>query len=73
VIYAQGAPADALFLVRAGTIKISETKGAGEFIFTYLGRGGAFGFDALMPARPKTRLTLRCTSHPAAFPEMPIT
>jgi Fe-S-cluster-containing hydrogenase component 2/CRP-like cAMP-binding protein len=73
VIYTQGAPADALYLVRAGTIKISETKGAGEFIFTYLGRGGAFGFEALMPARPKTRLTLRCTSHPAAFPEMPIT
>jgi CRP-like cAMP-binding protein len=73
VIYAQGAPADALYLVRAGTIKVSETKGSGEFIFTYLGRGGAFGFEALMPVRPKTRLALRCTSHPTAFPEIPVT
>jgi Fe-S-cluster-containing hydrogenase component 2 len=73
VVYAQGAPADALYLVRAGTIKVSETKGSGEFIFTYLGRGGAFGFEALMPARPKTRLALHCTSHPGAFPELPVT
>lgn len=74
VIYAQGVPADALYLVRAGTIKLSETtKSGGEFVFTYLGRGGAFGFEALMPARPKTRLALRCTSHPGQFPELPIT
>ncbi len=73
VIYAEGAPADALYLVRAGTIKVSETKSGGEFIFTYLGRGGAFGFEALMPARPRTRLALRCTSHPTLFPEMPVT
>jgi len=73
VIYAEGAQADALYLVRAGTIKLSQTKASGEFIFTYLGRGGAFGFEALMPARPKTRLVLRCSSHPSAFPDMPIT
>jgi Fe-S-cluster-containing hydrogenase component 2/CRP-like cAMP-binding protein len=73
VIYAEGATADALYLVRAGTIKLSETKAGGEFIFTYLGRGGAFGFEALMPARPRTRLALRCTSHPDAFPETSIT
>ncbi len=72
VIYAEGEEANALYLVRAGTIKLSETKASGEFIFTYLGRGGAFGFEALMPARPRTRLALRCTSHPAAFPELPI-
>jgi Fe-S-cluster-containing hydrogenase component 2/CRP-like cAMP-binding protein len=73
VIYAEGATADALYLVRAGTIKVSATKSGGEFIFTYLGRGGAFGFEALLPARPKTRLALRCTSHPDLFPEMPVT
>ena len=73
VIYAEGAPADALYLVRAGSIKLAETKAGSEFVLTYLGRGGAFGFEALMPARPKTRLTLRCTSHPAAFPELPLT
>lgn len=74
VIYAEGGAADALYLVRAGTIKLSETtKSGGEFVFTYLGRGGAFGFEALMPARPKTRLALRCTSHPGAFPEIAIT
>jgi Fe-S-cluster-containing hydrogenase component 2/CRP-like cAMP-binding protein len=73
VIYAEGATADALYLVRAGTLKLSETKAAGEFIFTYLGRGWAFGFEALLPARARTRLALRCTSHPATFPEAPIT
>ncbi|MEO6028816.1 MAG: FHA domain-containing protein [Candidatus Binatia bacterium] len=72
-IYAENAIADALYLVRAGTIKLSQTKAAGEFVFTYLGRGGAFGFEAMMPTRAKTRLALRCTSHPDAFPEMPIT
>lgn len=73
VIYAEGDEANALYLVRAGTIKLSETKAGGEFVFTYLGRGGAFGFEALMPARARTRLTLRCTSHPDLFPEMPLT
>ncbi len=73
VIYAEGTPADAIYLVRSGTIKVSATKTGGEFIFTYLGRGGAFGFEALMPARPRTRLALRCTSHPDLFPEMPVT
>jgi Fe-S-cluster-containing hydrogenase component 2/CRP-like cAMP-binding protein len=73
VIYAEGAAADALYLVRTGTIKLSETKAGGEFIFTYLGRGGAFGFEALMPVRPRTRLALTCASHPATFPETPIT
>ena len=72
-IYAENAAADALYLVRAGTIKLSQTKAAGEFVFTYLGRGGAFGFEALLPTRARTRLALRCTSHPTAFPEVPIT
>jgi Fe-S-cluster-containing hydrogenase component 2 len=72
-IYAEGAPADALYLVRAGTIKLAATKTGGEFIFTYLGRGGAFGFEALMPARPRSRLALRCISHPAAVLEVPLT
>jgi Fe-S-cluster-containing hydrogenase component 2/CRP-like cAMP-binding protein len=73
VVYAEGAPADALYLVRAGTIKLAATKAGGEFIFTYLGRGGAFGFEALRPSRPRTRLMLRCISHPAAFLEVPLT
>jgi Fe-S-cluster-containing hydrogenase component 2/CRP-like cAMP-binding protein len=73
VVYAEGAPADALYLVRAGTIKLAATKVGGEFIFTYLGRGGAFGFEALKPARPRTRLVLRCISHPAAILEVPLT
>lgn len=73
MIYAEAGPANALYLVRAGTIKLSETKAGGEFIFTYLGRGGAFGFEALMPARSRTRLALVCTSHPSAFPDLPIT
>ncbi|MCC6849506.1 MAG: cyclic nucleotide-binding domain-containing protein [Deltaproteobacteria bacterium] len=73
VVYAEDTPADALYLVRAGTIKMSQTKAGGEFVFTYLGRGGAFGFEALMPARPRTRLVLRCASHPTLFRELALT
>ena len=36
VVYAEGVPADALYLVRAGTIKMSQTKAGGEFVFNGL-------------------------------------
>jgi Fe-S-cluster-containing hydrogenase component 2/CRP-like cAMP-binding protein len=65
VIYTEGEGADAIYLIRAGTIKLSQQKAGGEVIFTYLGRGAAFGFEDILPARPATRLRLQCTSHPS--------
>ena len=72
VIYTEGEAADAVYLVRAGTIKLSQQKAGGELIFSYLGRGNAFGFEALLPGRESTALVLRCTSHPGAVPDVEI-
>ncbi|HYC22501.1 MAG TPA: cyclic nucleotide-binding domain-containing protein [Candidatus Bathyarchaeia archaeon] len=69
-IYAEGQPADALFLVRSGTVKLSQVKAGGELIFGYLGRGSAFGFENLLPSRETPPLRLRCLSHPTLFPEI---
>jgi Fe-S-cluster-containing hydrogenase component 2 len=64
VIYAEGDPADALYLIRAGTIKLSQMRPSGERIIAYLGRGSAFGFENILPSRRQTPLVLRCVSHP---------
>ncbi|MGH3054570.1 MAG: cyclic nucleotide-binding domain-containing protein, partial [Gaiellaceae bacterium] len=72
VIYAEAAPADAIYLVRAGTIKLSQQRTGGELIFAYLGRGTAFGFEGLLPGRGSTTLELHCTSHPGAVPTLEI-
>jgi len=72
VICREGHPADAVYLVRAGTIKISQQKAGGELIFSYLGRGTAFGLEALLPGRESTALMLRCTSHPTLMPDVEI-
>jgi Fe-S-cluster-containing hydrogenase component 2/CRP-like cAMP-binding protein len=64
VIYLEGDTADALFLVRAGTIKIYLGTGSGERIISYLGRGAAFGFENILPSRRRQPLVLRCISHP---------
>jgi Fe-S-cluster-containing hydrogenase component 2/pSer/pThr/pTyr-binding forkhead associated (FHA) protein/CRP-like cAMP-binding protein len=72
VIYAEGAAADAIYLVRAGTIKLSQQKAGGELILSYLGRGTAFGFEALVPGRQSLQLLLHCTSHRGVFPDIEI-
>lgn len=72
VIYTEGDPANAVYLVRAGTIKLSQQKAGGELILSYLGRGAAFGLEALVSGRETLRLLLRCTSHPGAFPDVEI-
>lgn len=65
VVYAEGEPADALYVIRAGTIKLSQQKAGGEVILTYLGRGAAFGCEGILPNRPTTAWRLECTSHPS--------
>ena len=64
VIYAEGDPADAIYLIRAGTVKVARLRDGTERIFSYLGRGSAFGFENVLPSRQKTPLVLRCVSHP---------
>ena len=64
VLYAEGDPADAVYLIRAGTVKVSQLRDGSERIFSYLGRGSAFGFENILPSRQKTPLVLRCVSHP---------
>lgn len=64
VIYAEGDPADAVYLIRAGTVKLSQLRDGQERVFSYLGRGSAFGFENILPSRQRTPLVLRCLSHP---------
>lgn len=64
VLYEEGEPADAIYLIRAGTIKLSQVRDGRERILAYLGRGSAFGFENILPSRRQTPLVLRCVSHP---------
>jgi Fe-S-cluster-containing hydrogenase component 2/CRP-like cAMP-binding protein len=71
VLYGEGAPSDAVYLVRSGTIKLarkSAQSSGRELVFSYLGRGAAFGFESLLPSRRRTPLVLRCVSHPDLTP-----
>ncbi|MGH7787822.1 MAG: cyclic nucleotide-binding domain-containing protein, partial [Candidatus Binatia bacterium] len=64
VIYREGEPSDAVYLVRAGTIKITQQRPDGELILAYLGRGATFGLESVLIDRPPAPLRLLCTSHP---------
>lgn len=68
VLYAEGDPADAVYLIRAGTVKLAQHRDGVERILTYLGRGAAFGFENVLPTRRQTPLVLRCVSHPELVP-----
>jgi Fe-S-cluster-containing hydrogenase component 2 len=68
VIYREGDAAEAVYLVRAGTIKISQQRPDGELILAYLGRGATFGLEPVLVDRPPAPLRLLCTSHPALGP-----
>lgn len=69
VVYAEGDVADALYLVRAGNVRLARSQPEGELVLAYLGRGSVFGFEGLV-AQTDTRrpLALRCASHPQQFP-----
>ena len=72
LIYKQGDPADEVYLVRAGTIKLSRQRDGGELVFAYLGRGSAFGFEYVLPSRQAAPLMLRCVSHPSDVPQVEV-
>jgi len=67
VLYHEGETAEGLYLVRAGTIKLSQQKAGGELIFSYLSRGAAFGLESIIPIGATRKLCLQCISHPSAF------
>ena len=54
VVCHQGEPADSLYLVRIGFVKVSEQRPGGEMILAYLGRGGFFGEIGLLTGNSRT-------------------
>ena len=68
VIYREAEPADAVYLVRSGTIKITQQRSGGEFVFAYLGRGSAFGFESVLDTQPQLPLRLVCVQPANALP-----
>lgn len=73
VIFHEGESGDGIYLVRAGTIKLAQQRSAGEFIFAYLGRGTAFGFEPVLDARAEAPLQLVCVEPPGALPTVELT
>ncbi|MBI3770235.1 MAG: cyclic nucleotide-binding domain-containing protein [Deltaproteobacteria bacterium] len=67
-IYREGAAADAVYLVRSGTVMLARGQNGAARILTYLGRGSAFGLEMLLVSSQPGPLRLRCISHP----ELPI-
>ncbi len=53
VVFRQGDPADAFYLVRVGFIKVSQNRLGGEYVVTYLGPGKYFGEIGLMTHVPE--------------------
>jgi Fe-S-cluster-containing hydrogenase component 2/CRP-like cAMP-binding protein len=72
VLCSEGDEADALYLVRAGTVKIAQQRDGGEFIWAYLGRGAVVGLEGLLPIHPATCLLLACESHEERFAALPL-
>jgi len=54
VICKQGDPADALYLVRIGHVKVSQKYPGGDMVLAYLGRGQFFGEIGLLEERART-------------------
>jgi Fe-S-cluster-containing hydrogenase component 2/CRP-like cAMP-binding protein len=70
VVFSEADPAADVYLVRAGTIKLAQQRAGGEFIFAYLGRGTAFGFEPVLETRPPPPMQLVCVEPPAALPSV---
>ncbi len=55
VIFRQGDPADAFYMIRIGFVKVSQKRPGGEQVLTYLGPGRSFGEIGLMAHVPEVR------------------
>ena len=54
LLFEEGAPADALYLIRSGMVKVSKRSGDREIILSYLTAGNFFGEVALLPDARRT-------------------
>ena len=55
VIFRQGDPADAFYLIRIGFVKVTQARAGGESVLSYLGPGKYFGELGLMSHLPELR------------------
>ena len=54
VLFAEGSPSDALYLLRSGMLKLTKLSGDKEIVLTYLVAGNFFGESALLDDSPRT-------------------
>jgi CRP-like cAMP-binding protein/Fe-S-cluster-containing hydrogenase component 2/thioredoxin reductase len=54
VIFREGDPGDAFYLIRNGQVKISKASGGKDLVLSYLVSGNFFGETALLPGTPRT-------------------
>ena len=54
VVFREGDPGDAYYLIRSGKVKISKRSGDREIVLSYLVAGNHFGETALLPEAPRT-------------------
>jgi CRP-like cAMP-binding protein/thioredoxin reductase/Fe-S-cluster-containing hydrogenase component 2 len=54
VIFKEGDPGDAFYLIRSGQVKISKASGGKDLVLSYLVAGNFFGETALLPDAPRT-------------------
>ncbi|MFL6237558.1 MAG: cyclic nucleotide-binding domain-containing protein [Thermoanaerobaculia bacterium] len=54
VVFREGEPGDAFYLIRNGQVKISKASGGKDLVLSYLVAGNFFGETALLPDAPRT-------------------
>jgi CRP-like cAMP-binding protein/thioredoxin reductase/Fe-S-cluster-containing hydrogenase component 2 len=54
VVFREGDPGDAFYLIRSGQVKISKSSGGKDLVLSYLVAGNSFGETALLPDAPRT-------------------
>ena len=54
VVFREGDPGEAFYLIRSGQVKISKASGGKDLVLSYLVAGNFFGETALLPNAPRT-------------------
>ncbi|HVT56827.1 MAG TPA: cyclic nucleotide-binding domain-containing protein [Thermoanaerobaculia bacterium] len=54
VVFREGDPGDAFYLIRSGQVKVAKLSGGRELVLAYLVAGNFFGETALLPEAPRT-------------------
>jgi CRP-like cAMP-binding protein/thioredoxin reductase len=54
VVFREGDPGDAFYLIRSGQVKIAKSSGGKDLVLSYLVAGNSFGETALLPDAPRT-------------------